>query len=55
MILSLLPSSPQLHKDLCDIRMLQVLLGQQDVRATRIYLHALNRGGRGVDSPAGRL
>ncbi len=27
----------------------------KDGRATMIYIHALNRGGRGVDSPAGRL
>jgi integron integrase len=34
-----------------DIRTIQELLGQKDVRTTMIYTHVLNRGGRGVRSP----
>jgi integrase len=33
----------------------QELLGHRDVRTTMIYTHVLNRGGRGVESPADRL
>lgn len=33
----------------------QELLGQSDVRTTMIYTHVLNRGGRGVRSPADAL
>jgi site-specific recombinase XerD len=38
-----------------DIRTVQELLGHQDVRITMIYTHVLNRGGKGVRSPADTL
>ncbi|MEX2120820.1 MAG: tyrosine-type recombinase/integrase [Pirellulales bacterium] len=38
-----------------NIRTVQELLGHKDVRTTMIYTHVLNRGGRGVRSPADLL
>jgi len=44
-----------LIEDGYDIRTVQELLGHKDVRTTMIYTHVLNRGGKGVKSPADGL
>ncbi|WP_447861609.1 integron integrase [Nitrospira calida] len=44
-----------LLEDGYDIRTVQELLGHTDVRTTMIYPHVLNRGGKGVRSPADAL
>ena len=44
-----------LLEDGYDIRTVQELLGHKDVRTTMVYTHVLNRGGRGVRSPADGL
>jgi integron integrase len=44
-----------LLEDGYDIRTVQELLGHRNVNTTMIYTHVLNRGGRGVRSPADEL
>ena len=44
-----------LIEDGYDIRTVQELMGHKDVRTTMVYTHVLNRGGRGVTSPADAL
>jgi len=44
-----------LLEDGYDIRTVQELLGHTDVRTTMIYTPVLNRGGKGVRSPADAL
>jgi integrase len=51
----LLDSLREALRDGYDIRTVQELLGHKDVRTTMIYTHVLNRGGKGVRSPADRL
>jgi integrase len=40
-----------LLEDRYDIRTVQELLGHEEVKATMIYAHVLNRGGRGFEVP----
>jgi len=49
------PFAAHLLEDGYDIRTVRELLDHKDVRTTMIYTHLLNRGGRGVKSPADNL
>ncbi len=53
--LAFLPFTSSSLEDGYDIRTVQELLGQKDVKTTMIYTHVLNRGGMGVRSPADAL
>jgi site-specific recombinase XerD len=47
--------SPNLLEDGYDFRTIQELLGHKEVATTMICTHVLNRGGKGVRSPADAL
>lgn len=44
-----------LLEDGYDIRTIQELMGHNDVKTTMVYTHVINKGGRGVRSPADSL
>jgi site-specific recombinase XerD len=45
----------EFHEKGYDNQTIQKLLGHRDVKTTMIYTHVLNRGGKGVKSPADDL